>query len=280
MSHPTTRHHSYTTSNTKIAIPAYETVLIEPPKRPHAKEQWVRTPRDSKVRSRSENVTAARYPAAKPSDVKNSSPKYFTTGKSWPYEEITATKEQHLKTDTADHVESTPSNLPKVPRGAFVQALCLPCDDPSLRLVNIPLTEVGPVRHHTTTEIRLGHIPNMKSLNDQGIFSWEFSQLVCLDYPTNDQDHSVDAIYFLYMSHMQESGLQTNELLEKYSEFHLYGDGFLFKVEGKSYNNGIANYLPMNKSSAVRDGKIRRDTAAILKELLKKLPMTNEKDAG
>lgn len=257
----------------------------EPPKKATAKGQWrkrsttsksqpEKKPAASKSQSSRRQLPVASHPAKNPSSAMHSSPKDYVTGKSPLKQKASTARDQPTKSNVTLDTHPilgylTISGQPNLSPEYTAEALRLPCDGSRVRIVNIPLTEVGgddkSLKKWLDKEIWLGHFPDMDTLTRSSIFSWDHRQL--LSIPADKLGGSFDTKFLIYVCYERKAKLTKNEYLEKLSGVHMYGDSFLFKVHCfKDY--GRPDFLHMGKEDLVEGLEDGGATEQILRKLL------------
>ena len=284
----TARSHSSKKHTTTTPERKYDTVTIEPPKKPAPKFRMTRKrttrriqpeaePTRSKSQPRTESVNAASHPARKPSNGKSSSSKNRQTSKSHPKEKTPAAKDQPTKRDATLNTQPTANyptadGQPEDPLESFVTAIHLPCDGSRRRPTRIPLTKVGPdgIGSDDCREMEkwLGSFPNMKLLDSKETFKWDYRQLLAI--PVKELGCSVATICLLYVCYDKKAKLPRNKYLEALSRVHVYGDGYMFEVMNNSLTDENMKFLHMGWGT-VEDLKGGGDAEVLLKKVLSSL---------
>ena len=201
---------------------AYDTILIKPPKKPS---------------------TGKPQPAAK------STSKSQSANKHQQIEKDTTVKDQSTKGYLAANTQHWPPYIEDI------HAIRLTCDKSAFRMNRISLTKKGPggLGEEKCVELEkwLERFPNMRSCYDQDpktsgfkihpdtfkvenrpdTFSFEHRSLIGI--PATDMDGSDGKTdYFMYCCYEKGARLPLNSYLSGLSGVHMYGDAFLFKMEG------------------------------------------------
>lgn len=289
----TARSHSSKKHTTTRPEPEYDTVTIEPPKKPAPKFQMTRkhttsksqpetkpTSSSSKSQPRTQPLSATSHPARKSYNSKSSSSKNHTTGKIQPNGKAATAKDQPIKKDATLNTQPT-ANYPTAdgqPEGnleSFGTGIYLPCNG-SRRPTTIALTKVGHdgVGSDDCIEMEkwLGSFLNLKPIDNKMTFSWEYRQL--LGTSVKELGCSVDSVCLLYLCCDRKSKLPSNRYLEDLSEVCVYGDAFMFKVIDNSPADKL-KFLHMGWDS-VEDLEKGGDTKVLLKKVLSKLRRQKE----
>ena len=169
-----------------------------------------------------------------------------------------------------------------------LEVIRIPCDGSTMSLTKLPLINIGPggldADECNVFEIRLLHIPDVKSLDSLKSFNWAYRTLV--GFTKKDvRQATLNGDYMMYLCVDERSGLPHNDYLEKLVElgrgpnipstrFKVYGDAFVFRMESESkgYDEGRrARYVHMDDGfvdSAMSRGTVATWAFCLLRRLL------------
>ena len=181
--------------------------------------------------------------------------KELHTGKSQPANGRQQTKKGATFKDqpTTDHLTANMQQLPPYP--THLHAVRIPCDGSPNRINKISLTKKGPgglrAKDCVAIEDWLVCFPDMRSCYDQDPkflsfnahpdpfkfkdrpATFSFKDRCLIGIPAKDLDGSTGRTdYYLYCCYEKEADLPENRYLSRLAGVHMYGDAFLFKMEG------------------------------------------------
>lgn len=120
-----------------------------------------------------------------------------------------------------------------------VQVIHIPANgSPNLnpKLPTIQLERQGLISNlRTETRQRLDKVPDLKKYIEQGSFDWDHCGLFELDVPKNrvpQGSKGWDGCYLMYKCNTSESQLHFNRYFVGSRYAHVFGDAFLFKLNG------------------------------------------------
>lgn len=122
---------------------------------------------------------------------------------------------------------------------ASVQVIHIPANgspilNPTLAIIKLDHQNLNGIFSKETQQ-RLEKVPNLEKYTEQGVFDWDHHGLFELDLPKSRVPEGLtgwDGCYLMYKCDTSESKLPFNRHFVGSPDAHVFGDAFLFKLNG------------------------------------------------